>query len=248
MSAPPIGALEAALREARDASRKLLVPYVTGGLDGWLGVVRAIARTEGLRLDGIVTVVDASRLSRLSQHDLALEQIAYADVLVLSRADACDDQMLCSARTMLSSRNAVALITHAEHGALCDSDDGSLDALLARRDATERPLRLAPAPSAGHGIESVSLTHCDDLDEERFLDWVEEELARFEGRLLRIKGVLAIRGVDTRVVLQGVAGDAEVELGSAWGEARRESRLVLIGFGLDRDALAAGFSACAAQD
>lgn len=38
------GALEAALRSGRDSGRKLLVPYVTGGLgDEWLDVVRAVA-------------------------------------------------------------------------------------------------------------------------------------------------------------------------------------------------------------
>jgi tryptophan synthase alpha chain len=37
--------LEARFRAARDAGRKLLVPYITGGLDGdeWLDVLRAIA-------------------------------------------------------------------------------------------------------------------------------------------------------------------------------------------------------------
>jgi tryptophan synthase alpha chain len=38
------GALEHVLRSRRDAGRKLLVPYVTGGLgSGWVDVVRAIA-------------------------------------------------------------------------------------------------------------------------------------------------------------------------------------------------------------
>ena len=38
------GALEASLRAGRDAGRKLLVPYVTGGCgDDWLDVVRAVA-------------------------------------------------------------------------------------------------------------------------------------------------------------------------------------------------------------
>jgi tryptophan synthase alpha chain len=41
VSAP--GALEASLRAARERGRKLLVPYITGGLDDeWLDVVRAI--------------------------------------------------------------------------------------------------------------------------------------------------------------------------------------------------------------
>jgi tryptophan synthase alpha chain len=37
------GTLETRLRSARDAGRKLLVPYVTGGLPGWELVVEAIA-------------------------------------------------------------------------------------------------------------------------------------------------------------------------------------------------------------
>src|SRR3954454_24361471 len=38
------GPLEAALRAARDRGRKLVVPYITGGLgDDWLDVVRAVA-------------------------------------------------------------------------------------------------------------------------------------------------------------------------------------------------------------
>ena len=41
MSAP--GRLEARLRARRDEGRKLLVPYVTGGLPGWLDVLRAMA-------------------------------------------------------------------------------------------------------------------------------------------------------------------------------------------------------------
>jgi tryptophan synthase alpha chain len=46
--APPaeLGALEAALRAGRDAGRKLVVPYLTGGLDvgghGWLDVLGAV--------------------------------------------------------------------------------------------------------------------------------------------------------------------------------------------------------------
>jgi tryptophan synthase alpha chain len=41
---PEVGSLEAHLRERRDAGRKLLVPYVTGGLGAdWTEVVRAYA-------------------------------------------------------------------------------------------------------------------------------------------------------------------------------------------------------------
>ena len=43
-AAVAVGPLEAALRAGRDAGRKLLVPYVTGGYgEDWLDVVRAAA-------------------------------------------------------------------------------------------------------------------------------------------------------------------------------------------------------------
>ena len=37
------GQLEQALRERRAAGRKLLVPYITGGLAGWADAIRAAA-------------------------------------------------------------------------------------------------------------------------------------------------------------------------------------------------------------
>jgi tryptophan synthase alpha chain len=40
---PTFGVMETALRRQRDAGRKLLVPYITGGLAGWQDAVRAVA-------------------------------------------------------------------------------------------------------------------------------------------------------------------------------------------------------------
>src|SRR3954452_5079985 len=38
-----MGTMEARLRSARDAGRKLLVPYITGGYPGWEDAIRAAA-------------------------------------------------------------------------------------------------------------------------------------------------------------------------------------------------------------
>jgi tryptophan synthase alpha chain len=43
MSASVLTPLEATLRAKRDAGRKILVPYVTGGLQGWADAIRAAA-------------------------------------------------------------------------------------------------------------------------------------------------------------------------------------------------------------
>jgi G3E family GTPase len=94
----------------------------------------------------------------------------------------------------------------------------------------------------------VSLIVDGDIDGDRFADFVEEELAGFAGRIFRVKGILSTLGLKERMIVQGVADRIDVTFGDAWGDAPRTSRLVIIGFGLDRDALAAGFAACAVRE
>ena len=204
------------------------------------------AVAQGLRLDGIVTVVDATRMARLAESDLAAEQVGYADVLVLSRADGCNEQELTHARSALESRNGTAVIVAAGQSAAVAV---SLDALLEQRSKdfeTPRIVMSARKTKHGHAIESVALVLAGNVDEERLGAWIESQLARFEGRLLRMKGILAVAGLDERMILQGVAGEVEVTFGAPWIDQPRSSRVVLVGFGLDRTLLAAGFAACAA--
>ncbi len=204
----------------------------TSGAASPAGVVRAVARSEDARLDGIVTVVDAARPAVMDD-DLAAEQIGYADVLVLSHADLVDVSVV---RAELQRRNAIAVITSAERGIVAEP----IDTLLGRRaEDFDAP------PSAHDGdIETLSLTHDGDVDEDRFGDWVESELARFAGRLLRMKGILAVAGLPNRMILQGVADRVEVTFGAPWADAARHCRLVLVGYALDRPALTASFRAC----
>jgi G3E family GTPase len=102
---------------------------------------------------------------------------------------------------------------------------------------------------SGHSIiEAASMVLDGELDEELFGDWVESALGSVEARILRVKGILAMRGVDARVIVQGVGDTVEVLLGTPWAETRRTSRLVVLGLGLEPAALEAGFRRCAAGD
>ena len=122
----------------------------------------------------------------------------------------------------------------------------SLDELLARRDDV---LLTLPTDAPAHeAIEAVTLCHDGELDEERFIDWVTQSLAEVEARILRVKGILAMRGVDARVILQGVGEAVEVRVGAPWGDDEpRLSRLVVLGLGLDAAELRRGFAACVAE-
>jgi G3E family GTPase len=194
-------------------------------------------------------VVDASRMGVLAEHDLALEQVGYADVVVLTRSDTCDADALARAEDTVAVHNGIAVTGRAARGVLGAGPSGTpdtLDALLARRSGDLPEPRRFPAAHASHVYESVSLELDAEVDGDRFAEFVETDLAALAGRLLRTKGILAVVGVEGRMIVQGVADLVDVTFGTAWGDTRRTSRLVVIGFGLDRDRLVSGFARCAA--
>ena len=222
----------------------------TSGAASPAGVLRAIARAAAepdLVLDGVVTVVDATRLTVLDDHELAVEQVGYADVVVLTRADACDAAALSRAELAIADRNGVAVVGRAARGELTGPPGETLEALLALRAADLPSPRPVSSPPASHVYESVSLQLDGEVCGERFAEFVETELGRFAGRLLRTKGIVAVEGVASRMILQGVADLVELTFGDAWGDARPTSRLVVVGFGLDRSALTEAFASCAAR-
>lgn len=222
----------------------------TSGAASPAGVIHAIsasARGAMHRLDGIVTVVDGTRLDALKEHDLAIEQIGYAEIVVLSRADRCTPEELARAEDRVASQNGAAVVVTSARGEIVDRTITTLDALLERRCADLPVPRVVSAPGGHRVYESVSLLIVGAVDGERFADFIEHCLARVAGRLLRTKGILAIAGLDERMIVQGIADGVEVTFGASWGDEPRTSRLVVVGFGLDREGLQRGFSACAAE-
>ncbi|MBC8067138.1 MAG: GTP-binding protein [Deltaproteobacteria bacterium] len=218
----------------------------TSGAASPAGVLRAIALGGpggAFVLDGVITVVDAARVDAVCRHDLAIEQVGYADVVVLSRTDVCDARALAHARELIAAHNGAAVVLEGTRGVLPAA--ASLGELLAlRRMDLAEPRELPQLET--HGVyESVSLSLAGDLDGDRFAEFVESEIAPFAGRLFRTKGILAIAGLDERMLLQGVADAVEITFGEPWGDTPRRSRLVVVGFALDRDALRRGFAACA---
>ncbi|MBX3193350.1 MAG: GTP-binding protein [Labilithrix sp.] len=236
------------LASAPSPPKRILIE--TSGAASPAGVVHVVsggARSGACVLDGIVTVVDASRAETLVEHDLAIEQVGYADVVVLSRSDACHTAQRAHAQEIVAAHNGAALVVSAARGELDDPSLATLDALLDRRRDDFAPARAAGSPRAAHVYESVSLLHEGEIDGERFAHFMESEVARFAGRLFRTKGILAVEGVDERMIVQGVADLAEITFGEPWGDAPRTSRFVIVGFGLDREPLARAFAACATR-
>jgi G3E family GTPase len=200
-----------------------------------------------MRLDGVVTVVDPTRVDQLLRGLLFAEQVAYADVIVLTRADVGAVETFERAELALAARNPTAAMARAARGGPLTPGEG-LDALLARRSeefaAAWVLIRATDAPHDA-ALRAVSLVREGVVHAERFASWIERVVVECGGRLMRLKGIVAVDGVPMRIILQGVADAVEVSFGADWGAGPRRSRVVLIGVELDEPRLQKTFDACA---
>ncbi|NNG03389.1 MAG: GTP-binding protein [Inquilinus sp.] len=221
---------------------------------------------EATVLDSVTTLVDARHVGRrLDDSREAVEQVAFADQIILNKIDLVSDEELRAVEARLLRLNPQAPVYRARRA------DVALDTILGRggfdlgRIAVRVPAAANPphgAPghvhddgcgAAGdahrhdHDIGSVALVSDRPMDADRVGAWLEELLAAKGQDILRAKGIVAAAGEDRRLVFQAVHMVLDGDWQRPWrpGE-RRQSRIVFIGRDLDAAALRAGFDACAA--
>jgi G3E family GTPase len=96
-------------------------------------------------------------------------------------------------------------------------------------------------------IGSIGLTDVRALDPNKVNEWLSYLLQSRGPDILRMKGVLNLKGENRRYVFHGVHMVFDGQLERPWGaDAARRSRLVFIGRNLDRAELEAGFESCVA--
>ncbi len=205
---------------------------------------------DRLELDAIVTLVDAKHLLlHLDSDAQAVDQIAFADRLVITKADLVDEAALAEVVRRVREVNALAELVHAEHGKV------DLDRVLGvHAFDLDRVVDMDPAFLSGDkqhhhdaGVRSVGFDVAGELDPERLDAWMDRLVQEWAVDIFRMKGILAIAGEEQRHVFQGVHMLLDVQPARAWapGEERR-SRLVFIGRNLDRRQLEASFTDCLA--
>ncbi len=95
-------------------------------------------------------------------------------------------------------------------------------------------------------IGSIGIEEPRALDARKVNDWLSWLLQAHGEDILRMKGVLNIKGDDRRYIFHGVHMMFDGRPERAWGDAPRASQLVFIGRNLDREELLAGFLGCVA--
>ena len=191
--------------------------------DGWI--------QRNFVLSAVITVVDGVLGAKtLETYPEAVSQAAHADALLISKADLTPPDTLNQLCTLLS-----ATAPHAKLLVL-DSAAAAVEHLL-------EPFRLhglQPMPdsaSHGHGHHHLDhgLVHTASWRFDERLAWpviaqaFDEVVTRHRGRLMRIKGLLAISDTDRPVVVDGVQDIFHPpRILDSWPSEDRSSRIVMI--------------------
>ena len=200
-------------------------------------------------LDAIVTMVDAKHApQQLDQHHEAQEQVGFADRILITKTDTVQAAEVADLRQRLVTMNPRAKVGEARHGVaaiddLLDIRGFDLNAIL----EIEPDFLTDVDHEHDDEVKSFVFRETRPLSRERVEEFLAGILQVYGPKLMRYKGVLNIRGVDKRVVLQGVHMLMASDAGAAWkpGE-KRESKMVFIGRDMPKDVLLDGLAQCAA--
>ena len=217
--------------------------------------------TDKFQLNAVVSLVDAEYvLKQLGMGNITELQIGFADILVLNKIDRVDEESIQKILSRLTGINAQATILLSEHSkidveTILTADGYSLEraleldpSFLEREEQNGSP-SLFPGlldrlPSYQDEISSVGIVLPGDLDEQKLECWLTFLTSFQSDDILRMKGILSISGMEDRFVIQTVHSTLTGDSATPWGNAVRESRLLIIGRFLDRAVLEDGLKNC----
>ncbi|MFF3075104.1 CobW family GTP-binding protein [Kitasatospora sp. NPDC057904] len=208
-----------------------------------------------LRLDAIVTLVDAAHiLEHLTEvkpegvENEAVEQIAFADRIVLNKTDLATHEQLAEVTSHIRAINSMVEIIPAQQAEVPLAKVLDVHAFDLDRVLEGDPSFLTETEHQHDTtVTSVGIDLPGELNEARLNAWLGQLLRTQGADIFRSKGILAIAGDERQYVFQGVHMLLEGENGRKWrADETRRNRLVFIGRNLDRAALNEGFANCLA--
>ena len=216
---------------------------------------------ERYKLDGIITVVDAKHiiqhLDDEKPEDIeneSVEQLAFADRIMLNKIDLVDEEELKIVETRIKSINNHAPIFRTENSLIDPKELINIGSFDLDRTLEMDPEFLDTDAEHEHDqrVTSTSARFEGDLNVNKLERWIGT-LMRDKGEdLFRYKGVLSVKGMDEKFVFQGVhmlfSGDYSKEIGLGKDGETRECRFVFIGRDLDHKALQDGLMECLAEE
>ena len=194
------------------------------GLADPRGIAQVALSNPALRLDGVITLVDAAGYQETRQSEISTPTVDHqtdaADLIVLTKTDEAGPARTDAVRSLLRARHPDTPMAVAVHG------DLPADVVLGVNSARD-PRLGAPAPwQHAAGFESWGLASAVALDAARLRAFLEG----LPPSLLRAKGVLHLADDPLRRhVYQRVGRRSRLVPEDAWGDETPASSLVLIG-------------------
>ncbi len=214
-------------------------------------------------LDSVLTLVDAKHAQQ--QLDSRLEaqrQVGFADQIFISKADlvSADDVAALQHRLAHMNPRAKQSVVHFGEVPLTQVLDLRGFNLNAKLDIDPEFLKADEHDHDHDHHDHAHGEHCDhphhhhhDDDVKSFVfrsdkafdpakleDFLGAIVQIYGPRMLRYKGVLNMKGIDRKVVFQGVHQLMGSDLAAPWGNEPRQSKLVFIGIDLPRDVILQG--------
>ncbi|RWR51441.1 cobalamin biosynthesis protein CobW [Sinirhodobacter ferrireducens] len=209
-------------------------------VDGVIAVADAEAVAAG-RFAPDLAAVDAQRAADDSiDHETPLsevfeDQIACADIVLLSKADLAGAAGLAAARAAIEAEAPRPL-------PILPMVEGAIDpaVVLGLAAAAEDDLAARPSHHDDHGdhehddFDTVVIELPEVADPERLVAAIERLAA--ERNILRVKGHVAVTGKPMRLLVQAVGARVRRQFDRPWGAEPRRSALVVIAERADVDA------------
>ena len=213
---------------------------------------RHIARKY--RLDGIVTAVDlATGANTLDQHAESVQQVAAADVLLLTKADLVTLEQRKSLLDRLNAINPTAPRWDVCNGVI-DAEVIMGAGLAARAEQGLNVVRWLGEEAHQHHDHAHDVNRHDDhirafcfavdqpIPETVLTPWLDSMVQLLGEHLLRFKGILNIQQQEKPVVIHGVQHIVHPLMPlPAWPDADRRSRFVFITRRANAETVEAGF-------
>lgn len=195
---------------------------------------------EKFKVDSFITVVDAFNIEEnLNDSHEAMEQISFADIVILNKIDTIDEEKRKYIEKKIRVLNPIATMYSTKN---CDVDSES----LLDTNAFELNIKLEVDPTFlediphthDNSITSLVLTEERPIDENYFQAYISNILNEKKMQILRSKGVFYSAKQENKVIFQTVRMLSTIQSGELWGEDEsRKTEYVVIGRNLDKKEL-----------
>lgn len=235
----------------------------TSGLAEPSPIAQTILRTpmisEVLLVDSIISLVDVENsLHQFRHYNESVEQVAYADLVYLTKTENVDDLKKTTVKDEVHRINPFVEIKELDLTTVEFSDvvgldlfdrslssvasvEKDIDVMLEREESHEHHDHDHDHDHGDHDhdhhhsdIDAFSIVIDEPIDAEKFEVWLNMLIVRYGMDLMRYKGILNIKDEPHQVVLQGVNMAFKTDLGKPWGNDR-QTKIVLIGKNLPED-------------